>query len=371
MVTIGVDAHKQIHMAVAVTANGSLLDVWRGPNSRTGWEEMLQWACSLAAERQWGIEGAWNYGRGVAQHLIAAGETVFDINPRWTAARRGRARKVDKSDTRDGHAIAKLVQEERATLPQVLAEDESAILDLLVTEREDTLAEVTRLRNQLHHLLLQLDPEYKQHLPRLTSKAGVKAVAEYRPTSQRSLDHERAAAVRRLGQRLQLAMEQAGELGRQIRTRVQQRYTPLAELCGIGLLTAGALVGILGPGQRFTSDAQLAALAGVAPLEASSAGRVRHRLNRGGNRRLNAILYRMAQTQARCLPAAQTYLERRQAEGKTRREAIRALKRYLIRAIWQQWKECQRSNQWDERRDPKPELLRMGGPPASPRVKAA
>jgi len=366
MVTIGVDAHNQIHMAVAVTANGSLLDVWRGPNSRTGWEEMLQWACSLAAERQWGIEGAWNYGRGVAQHLIAAGETVFDINPRWTAARRGRARKVDKSDTRDGHAIAKLVQEERATLPQVLAEDESAILDLLVTEREDTLAEVTRLRN-----LLQLDPEYKQHLPRLTSKAGVKAVAEYRPTSQRSLDHERAAAVRRLGQRLQLAMEQAGELGRQIRTRVQQRYTPLAELCGIGLLTAGALVGILGPGQRFTSDAQLAALAGVAPLEASSAGRVRHRLNRGGNRRLNAILYRMAQTQARCLPAAQTYLERRQAEGKTRREAIRALKRYLIRAIWQQWKECQRSNQWDERRDPKPELLRMGGPPASPRVKAA
>jgi transposase len=102
----------------------------------------------------------------------------------------------------------------------------------------------------------------------------------------------------------------------------------------------GALVGILGPGQRFTRETQLAAFAGVAPVEASSAGQVRHRLNRGGNRRLNAILYRMALTQARCWPPAQRYLACRQAEGKTRREAIRALKRYLIRAIWQRWKQC-------------------------------
>ena len=149
MVTIGVHAHKQIHMAVAVTANGSILGAWRGPNSRTGWEELLQWACSLAAERQWGIEGAWNYGRGVAQHLVATGETVFDINPRWTAERRWSARKVDKSDTRDAHAIAKVVQEERTTLPQITVEDERAILDSLVTERDDALVEATRLRTQL------------------------------------------------------------------------------------------------------------------------------------------------------------------------------------------------------------------------------
>lgn len=351
MVTIGVDPHKQVHMAVAVTTTGVILGRWCGPNSRTGWKEMLQWAGSLAPEREWGIEGAWNYGRGLAQQLVDAGETVFDINPRWTAERRRTARKVDKSDTRDAHAIAKVVQEERATLPQVTPEDESAILDLLVTERDDALAEATRLRNQLHQLLLQLDPEYKQHLPTLTSKAGIQAAVEYRPTCQRELDHARVAAVRRLAARLQLGVEQAGALAHQIRARVQRRYAPLAELCGIGLLTAGALVGILGPGQRFTSDAQLAALAGVAPLEASSAGRVRHRLNRGGNRRLNAILYRMAQTQSRCLPAAQQYLERRQAEGKTRREAVRALKRYLIRAIWQRWKECHRELQAATARD--------------------
>ena len=102
----------------------------------------------------------------------------------------------------------------------------------------------------------------------------------------------------------------------------------------------GAPAGILGPGHRFQTDAQLAAYAGVAPLEASSAGRVRHRLNRGGNRRLNAILHRMAIAQARSSPAARTYLARREAEGKTRREAIRAPKRFLVRAIWRRWQAC-------------------------------
>ncbi len=119
-----------------------------------------------------------------------------------------------------------------------------------------------------------------------------------------------------------------------------QRYLPLTQLTGVQLLTAGALAGILGPGQRFTSEAQLAAYAGVAPLEASSAGAVRHRLNRGGNRRLNAILYRIALVQARSWPSAQAYLARRRAEGKTWREAMRALKLYLIRAIWRLWQQC-------------------------------
>ena len=136
-------------------------------------------------------------------------------------------------------------------------------------------------------------------------------------------------------------MSQAEELAEQIKARARPRFSPLTRLCGVNLLTAGALAGILGPGRRFASDAQLAAYAGVAPLEASSAGLVRHRLNRGGNRRLNAILYRIALTQARYSPEARAYLDRRVAEGKTRREALRALKRYLIRAIWRLWQDCQ------------------------------
>jgi transposase len=100
------------------------------------------------------------------------------------------------------------------------------------------------------------------------------------------------------------------------------------------------LAGILGPGQRFASDAELVAYTGAAPLGASSAGAVRHRLNRGGNRRLNAILHRIAVTQARHPTEGRAYLDRRRAEGRTTREAMRALKCFLIRRIWRLWLEC-------------------------------
>ncbi len=340
MITIGVDAHKRVHQALALDATGAVLGTWRGANTPTDGQSLLSWAASLSGPRQWGSEGAWNYGRGLAQFLVAHGETVYEVNPRWTAERRRSARKPGKSDRLDAHAVAKLVRDEGATLPCVVAEDESAVLDGLVTEREAALVEATRLRNQVHQLLLQVDPDYRAHLPSLTSAAGVQAIATYTTASTNALQLQRTAAIRRLAQRLHLVLEQAAELERQICTLAQRHYAPLTQLHGVQLLTAGALAGILGPGRRFTSEAQLAAYAGVAPLEASSAGLVRHRLNRGGNRRLNAILYRIAVTQARSAPEAQAYLARRQAEGKTWREAIRALKRYLIRAIWRLWQEC-------------------------------
>lgn len=340
MLAIGVDAHKGVHHAVALDPTGKVLGTWRGANTPESWHVLLRWATSWPGPRHWGVEGAWNYGRGLAQYLVAHAETVYEVNARWTAERRRRARKPGKSDRLDAHAVAMLVHTEATTLPRVTPEDETAVLDLLVTEREAALAEATRLRNQIHHLLLQVDPEYRTHLPRLTSAAGIHAVVTYDCTSTNILLQQRVAAIRRLARRLQLVLEQAAALAQEIRTLAAVQYLPLTRLTGVQLLTAGALAGILGPGRRFRSEAQLAAYAGVAPLEASSAGVVRHRLNRGGNRRLNAILYRIALTQARSSPDARAYLARRQAEGKTWREAIRALKRYLIRAVWRLWQEC-------------------------------
>jgi len=343
MLTIGVDAHKQIHAAVALDGTGRELGQWRGANTAKGWDALQQWAAGLGSPRQWGIEGAWNYGRGLAQHLVATGEQVYEVNPRWTAEGRRSARRPGKTDALDAHAVARLVLREATTLPKVATEDETALLDLLVTEREGAVTEVTRLRNQLHQVLLQLDPEYQRHLPRLRTMAGVAALEQYTAPAALTptlLAQARAATVRRLATRLRLVLQQADDLAGQIRQCAQARFVVLTRIGGISLLTAGALAGILGPGHRFRTDAQLAAYAGVAPLEASSANRVRHRLNRGGNRRLNAILHRMAVAQARSSPAAQAYLARRAAEGKSRREAIRALKRFLIRAVWRAWQEC-------------------------------
>ncbi len=340
MLTIGVDAHKQVNVAVAIDDDGREVGRWRGPNNVAGWQHLAAWGAGLGEACRWGIEGAWNYGRGLAQCLVAAAATVYEVNPRWTAATRRGARQQGKSDRLDARAVALFVWREAGTLPPVAADDDTAVLDLLVTEREDIVGEATRLRNQLHQLLLQLDPDYRRRIPSLTAKNGVKAAAAYATDDPRPLPQERAGAVRRLAQRLHLAQAQAQALARRIAQLAAARFARLTAICGVSLLTAGALAGILGPGRRFTSDAQLAAYAGVAPLEASSAGRARHRLNRGGNRRLNAILYRIAITQARCSPAARAYLARRLSEGKTKREALRALKRFIVRAIWRCWQEC-------------------------------
>lgn len=340
MITIGVDAHKRVHVACAIDEAGREIGQWRGANSALGWQQVLDWAEGITGERQWGIEGAWSYGRNLAQFLVTRGEIVFDVNPRWTAFGRRRGRRQSKSDSLDARAVALLVRQEAPQLPIVTADDDTVILDLLANERAQALSDATRLRNQIHCLLMQIEPEYSLRLPTLKSKAGLAALRTYVAPDSHPLQVERAATVRRIAERLQLATDQAAELTSRIKGLVGTRFEPLTHLCGVDLLTAGTLAGILGPGRRFNSDAQLAAYAGAAPLEASSAGLVRHRLNRGGNRRLNAILYRIVLTQAHHSVEARAYLERRVSEGKTKREAMRALKRFVIRAIWRNWQDC-------------------------------
>ena len=98
MIAIGVDAHKRVHAALARDDAGAVLSSWRGPNTAKGWMELWHWANQWSQPRHWGIEGAWNYGRGLAQFLVAHHEVVFERGPRWTAERRRRTRKADMSD---------------------------------------------------------------------------------------------------------------------------------------------------------------------------------------------------------------------------------------------------------------------------------
>lgn len=144
---------------------------------------------------------------------------------------------------------------------------------------------------------------------------------------------------------LRSLLARVADLKRQIEELAAVHCEPLTQVRGINLLTAGILAGLLGPADRFQTDAQVAAFAGVAPLEASSAGKTRHRLNRGGNRRLNSVLYFILICQSRYSPEAQAYIARRMAEGKSKKEAFRALKRHLIRVIWRLWKQCSAPHQ--------------------------
>ncbi len=234
--------------------------------------------------------------------------------------------------------MARVVLREAETLAPLRHDEDAAVLALRTGERDAAVAEATRLRNQPHALLLHLDPPYKEHLPPLTSPTGVDALCAYAAPRPGVLAQQQAAGVRRRAARR--AVAQAADLKKQSEARATAGFPPLIALKGVAPLTAGALAGVLGTGGAFTSEDQFASYAGVAPLEASSAGRVRHRLNRGGNRHLNAILYRIAVTQGRCYPPAQAYLARRQHGGKTLKEARRCLKRYIARAIWRLWQRC-------------------------------
>jgi transposase len=340
MITVGVDAHKRLHVGTAVDETGREIGTWKGPNTVLGWQAFSNWLQTFDAPRQVGIEGAWNYGRGLAQYLVEQDVTVFEVNARWTAFGRRTSRKQGKSDRLDSTAVALFVVRAGDTLNPIARDDETAVLNLLCREREDAVIESTKLRNQLHALLMQLDPGYQASWPNLKSKSGLAALLGFQPPDESPLSVHRADSLKRLAHRLELVLQQIGDLEKQITSLTGPRFDPLLELCGVNRLTAATLAGILGPGRRFHSDAALAAFAGVAPLEASSAGTVRHRLNRTGDRRLNAVVYRIALTQAHYSPAARAYLARRMSEGKTKKEAMRALKRYIVRAVWGAWINC-------------------------------
>lgn len=344
MCVIGVDAHRRMLYAVAVDERGQELGCWKGRNTAAQWAAALVWAEELtedaAAVRQWGIEGSANQGRGLAQMLVGQGDVVVEINPRWTAASRNRSRSRDKTDHVDARAIARLLVQEGETLPRVNPEDATTPLAILTRERETLQADLTRNRNRLHAELLRLDPDYTDRLPKLTTRAGLDAVLAWDETRLGVSAQIQLQTAQRRVRRLLALLDDLEAVSTQLEAMSRPVAAPLTEVYGVAELTAGMLAGYLGPGDRFDTDAHLASHAGVAPLEASSAGKTRHRLNRTGHRKLNAVIHRIALTQSQRYAPAKQYLARRQAEGKTWREAIRALKRHIVRAIWQAWQQC-------------------------------
>lgn len=335
MVTIGVDAHKQVHVAVAVDEVGRLLDEWKGANTHETWQELLDWASRWEA-RSWGIEGTGNYGKGLAQHLVACGETVFEVNPRLTAAERRRARKRDKNDRLDAQAVAMAVLRHEPELPVVLeeGEDVAAVLKELSRQRKRVESQITRMRDQLHDQLFHLDPGYKKEFPRLTQLETVMRLETYGYEGSQ-LQQVRAEGVRHTASALRLEMERAVALTQRIE-ELGKRYAALTEVKGVGPLKAGQLGAYLAT-KVFPTDAQFAAYGAASPLEASSAGKSRHRLNPEANRRLNSLFYTIALTQWRCSGEGRAYIERRINEGKSWLEAVRALKRFIARRIWRLW----------------------------------
>ncbi len=333
-IVIGVDPHKATNVVAAIDEQGELVGQETFPANRKGLRTLQCWAKRFP-ERRWAVEGAGGIGRPLAQKLLAAGEQVVDVPPKLSSRVRvlsiGNARKNDALDA-TFTALAALRNER---LSSVQSEDgpegHAEILRLLSERREDLVCERTRALNRLHVLLLRdllCDPVGKQ----LSTNTAAKLLRRARPKHpagrvRRRLASEVVRDVRALDRRI-------AQLDERIAVEVEASGTTLTEIFGVGPILAAKIVGIVGDVSRFPSKAHFASYAGVAPIEASSGEVVRHRLSLAGNRRLNQVMHMIAVCQARSDTRGGAYHRKKLAEGKSRREAMRCLKRRVSDAVY-------------------------------------
>lgn len=327
MATIGIDTHKLTLAACAVDRLGTPLAEASFDNDPVGHRQFAAWALRVAPSGRIGIEGSASYGAVLARGLHADGFDVVEVPPHLSRRERGHLRRRGKSDAGDALAIARVTARE-PNLPPVRLADASHDLQLLVTARDRLLGQATASRNALHAYLRLALPGYVRLAPNLVA-------TRYRAAIGRALRAERGVAVdlaRVELRRLERLLAEADALEARIRPLVAD--DPLQRLRGAGPLTTAILRGHVGDARRLRSHHAFAALAGAAPIPASSGQVQRMRLNRGGNRQLNRALYLIALTQLRSHPPAQAYVARKRAEGKSGPEAIRCLKRQLARQVF-------------------------------------
>jgi transposase len=330
-VLIGVDPHKaSVAVAAVNEAGGELIERAAFPQNRAGLRSLERWAKRFP-ERRWAVENAGGLGRHLVGRLAAAGESVVDVPPKLSARVRvlstGNAR---KNDGLDALATA-LAASRNERLAAVDPEIGSEVLRLLSERREDLVAERTRALNRLHRLLWDLVPGGMAgtlSAPRAASiLRGIRPQGGASARLRRRLASEVLCDVRTLDRKI-------ADLNGLIEAEVEASGTTLTEIFGIGSILAARIIGTVGDVARFPTKAHFASYAGTAPVEAASGEVVRHRLSLAGNRKLNYALHLVAVCQARSDVRGGTYYRKKIAEGKSRKEALRCLKRRVCDAVF-------------------------------------
>ena len=332
MIVIGTDTHKRTHAMGAVDEGTGRV---RGSREITADEAghlaAVRWARELDDERVWAIEDCRHVSRRLEQALLAAGERVVRVAPhRMGASRRGE-RTPGKSDQIDALAIARAVVNDGVdAFPAAYLNEHAMEIRLLSDHRSDLVAERTRMQSRLRWHLLALCPDLERSLkPRSLDRCPQLDRIDRR--LRRMTLSARVRIAREEVKDIRSITRQINALQRELRQLVLAHRPQLLAETGCGPLTAAILIGRTAGAERFPTDASFARQAGVAPIPCSSGQRDRHRLHRGGDRQLNHALHIIAITRARYDPTTKAYLARKQGEGKTRREAIRCLKRHLAR----------------------------------------
>lgn len=331
MIVIGADTHKSSHTLVVVDeATGRRIGARTVASTSAGVMDALSWArgAGEGADRVWAIEDC-RHVSGRLERLLV--EAVVRVAPRLMAGARASARERGKSDPIDAAAVARAALREGVErLPAARLAGGELDVRLLLDQHDDLVKARSqsqqRLRWHLHDLYDDLD------IPAGGLDRGV-WVDRVSARLRRSHQSARVRIARDLVSEIRATTRRIRELEREISLLVDELCPQLVAMPGCGPLTAAKLIGEIAGADRFSSGAKLARAAGVAPVPVSSGRRDRHRLDRGGNRQLNLALHRLAVNRARHDPETAAYLARKQAEGKTCKEALRCLKRHLARRV--------------------------------------
>jgi transposase len=328
---IGIDPHRGSHTAAVVAGDETVLAEFRVAADRHQRDRLLAWA-ECFTPRWWAVEGATGTGALLAQQLTAAGETVVDVPPKLSSRVRlldnGR---IDKTDSHDARSTA-IVALRHPSLRRVAVEDHVSVLRLLAKHHHDLTAARTRAVCRLHTTLCHLA---EGHFPkRMRAHQAVHILRSIRPVD--AVAAERKSMARYLLDEVRRLDRELAELNTRITTAVAVSGTTITDVYGVGPIVAAYLIGYSGDPARFPTAGHYARYNGTAPIEASSGQHRRHRLNPRGNRQLNHALHMIAVTQVRNDTPGRAYYRRKQAEGKTRKEAMRALKRRISDTVFRQ-----------------------------------
>lgn len=331
MFIIGIDPHKRSHTAVVVDRSETVVDTIRVEADRHQRRRLLEWATRFEP-RTWAVEGATGMGAMLAQQLVGAGEHVVDVPARLSARVRLLERgRIDKTDPNDARSAA-IVAWRTPALNVVTANDEHRVVLRMLADRDHQLtAQRTRSICRLHALLCVLIEGGTAKS--LTADRAAELLDSVHIDGPITL--ERLTTARQLLNEVRVLDAARAEVRGRHATAIEASQTTVTDVYGIGPLTAAIIIGRVGDVRRFPTAGHFARHNGTAPIEASSGPKTRHRLNPRGDRQLNHAIHMAAVTQVAHDTPGRVYYLRKQAEGKSRKEAMRSLKRRISDAVYQ------------------------------------
>ena len=331
-VIAGVDTHKDFHVVVVLDEQGRKLDTATFVATPRGYRELTRWVTDFGEVLAIGVEGTSSWGAGLCRHLRERGLNVIEVNQ----PDRHRRRRKGKSDRLDAEWAARAVLAGDATARPKAGDGPVEALRQIRVARTGAMKARTAAANQLHSVCDTAPDAIRAQLRGLSTRRQITIASRYRPGDVLTPSGAAKRALVTIARRWSALDAEIRELDRAIKTILDTIAAPLLARPGLGYETVGALLCTAGDNpDRLGSEASLAALCGTSPVPIATGKSNRKRLNRAGDRNANSALWTVVMFRLRHRhPPTMAYLERRIAEGHSKRDTIRCLKRFIVREIF-------------------------------------